>query len=297
MINESGRDGANTIDSKSGEAAAVTSRDGSNRNYRAGTPGSEPRRAPQRSGASWEVGADDLDRYMSGDQQRFDPYGSQEPRARRQQQPTRSIPAEPQYEEPQDFDEYDEFEEDEYYEEPVRRRAPARQAPRQRQPEPEYYDDDLYDDPYVMDEDEEAPRQRRSQQRRPQRPAGADRQKPSVQLPKALTEAPILQDRVALGMLVTLVVSTLAMIIVTLMQRDSLGPIIFTHVNADGGPEELRGSAAIWRLPIIGAAVAIINIVLAWFMSRWQQFLPRFVLGGGIGVHFVVWVAIIAYFF
>lgn len=222
-----------------------------------------------------------------------------------------------------EYDEYAAFEEDAWveddqvdnyqdsgypepaYEEPAPARAriqpqrqQTRQQPRVRIEEPEYYDEDLYEDPYVLD-DEDIPA-RRAPQRAPrprrQRPQPRQRQAPSFTLPPALTNAPVIADRIALGMIGVLLASLVAMIVVVATRNNDL-TTIFTHVSANGDPENVEGISAGWRLPLLAGMVALINGVLAWFLSRWGMFLPRFLLGGAIGIHFVVWIAIFAHFF
>lgn len=295
----------------------MTSRDGYNRN-RPTRGSSQAPRDPQRQGTNWEMDADELDRYMSGQparEPRFDPYGRTQSTGRTERtQPRQPQPAQPQYDEYEDDfpqpeapspsidDEYG-YEGDFGYEDyppepepaPVRQRQP-RQSARTRQREPEY-DDDLYDDPYVLD-DEEAPRR---QQRRPQRSSGSRvrQAQPSASftLPPVIAEAPLVKDRIALAMLGVAVVSILAMLIIVTTGRDGLEAMIFTHVNANGEPENLQSASAIWNLPLIAGMVTLISGIAAWFLARWDAFLPRFLLGGSIGVQFVVWVAVIAYIF
>lgn len=295
----------------------MTSRDGSNRNNRPiRTQSDQVPRAPQRQGDQWELDAEDLNRYMSGQpskQPRFDPYGrSQTSGQTERPQPRRTqsqVEPEPSYD---DFDTYeddawvDDGLADDYqdttYEEAAP--APARQ-PQRRQPRPavrqpatddaEYYDDDLYEDPYVLD-DEEMPERAQRPARRQARPR-PERQAPNFTIPPVIAEAPVVKDRITLGMMGALLVSMLAMIIIVATRKDNLGPLIFTHVNANGEAEGIMGSSAIWNLPLIAGMVTLINGVLAWFISRWGMFLPRFLLGGAIGVHFMVWVALLYYFF
>lgn len=255
---------------------------------------------------------------------RFDPYGRSQSsgrteRAPQQQQPQYSQPAQPQYEtyadpqEPEgqwddDYGYEDDYEYEEYQpeREPVSsQRQPTRRQPQQStrryaQAEPEY-DEDLYDDPYVMD-DEEAPRRPRRQS--PRSGGGgrggrerAPRRSASFTLPPMIAEAPLAKDRLALGMLGAAVAGVLIMLIVVTTRRDGLDALIFTHVNANGEPENLQTAEAIWNLPLIAGMVTLISGILGWFLARWDKFLPRFLLGGSIGVQFVVWIAVIAYLF
>lgn len=314
----------------------MTSRDGYNRNRPSG--GNRQRsNAPQRQDAGWELDAEELERYMSGQsskEPRFDPYGRSQStgRTERMSAPRRQQPApppEPQYD---DYSDYDTQYEDDYVEQvdpnqqwadddyayeddyaydqqPVAppREQPMRQQPMRRQPvrEPQYepeYEDDLYEDPYVLDEeDEPAPRQPR---RRPaqQRSGSARRprparQAPNIQIPTFISEAALVKDQTSLILLGVGFVSFLAMLIVVFNGRSGLPEVILTHVNANGEPANFRTSDAIWNLPLIAGMVTLISAVASWLLARWGEFLPRFLLGGAIAVQVVVWVAVIAYFF
>ncbi len=303
----------------------MTSRDGSNRSNRPlGNTDPAPRAPRQES--QWEVDAEDLNRYMSGQpsrQPRFDPYGRSQSTGRTERMPVRQ--PQPRQQEPE-YEDYGTFEDDRWdnddaiedfpeaqyrepvyeepvYEEPAPRRARVQpQRPQARVPieDSDYYDEDLYEDPYVLDDEElparRAPQrpQRSARQRPPERPR--QRQAPSFTLPPALLNAPVVADRITLGMTGVLLASLVAMIVVVVTKNNDLATI-FTHVNANGEPENIQGISAAWRLPLLAGMVALINSVLAWFLSRWGMFLPRFLLGGAIGVHFVTWIAILAHFF
>lgn len=261
--------------------------------------------------------ADELDRYISGQpsrEPRFDPYGrsqssGQTQRGGSQQQPQRqSRPAEPLYEEYDNYPDAQQWDDDygyeddyDYAEQPVAPEPTPQQRQRTRQParteyEPEY-EDDLYDDPYVLD-DEEGPQrpQRRAARGGNRKPRRAG-QSAGFQLPTFITNTPIAKDRMALGMFGIGLLSIVLMVIVVLVRRDGLENVIFTRVNADGGPENLRNASAIWNLPLIATMVTLINAALAWFLARWGEFLPRFLGGGALCVQFIVWVAVFAYLF
>ena len=277
-------------------------------------------RTPQRQGSNWELDADELDRYMSGQpsrEPRFDPYGRSQTDGRTERQPVqqprtqqplrRNQPLQPAYDDYAPEPEQEWVEDDYGYEaepefddyapepapaQPTRQRRPA---PRQRQPEPEY-DDDLYEDPYVLDDDEVEPRPQRRRAPRPNRDRPA-RPSASFTLPPAIAETPIVKDRTALMMAGIGILSVLMMVIIVATRRDMLPEIIFTHVNANGEPANLQTASAIWNLPLIAGMTTLISLIAAWFLARWGEFLPRFLLGGALGVQFVAWVAVIAYLF
>ncbi len=271
---------------------------------------------------------DELDRYMSGQparEPRFDPYGrsqssgrTERTQAASQQPRRRPQPAQPQYDDidgyeyddvaPRQADQWidddygydDDLAYDEYEPEPAPPQPRRQQRPPVHQRPSEFeYEEDLYDDPYVLDEVEEEEPLRRPK-RRPQRrgrSGRSGRQSPGFALPPALADAPLMKDQTALMLLGVAVVSLLAMLIVVTTQRSELGEVIFTHVNANGEPANLQTSDAIWNLPLIAGMVTLISGVVAWFLARWGEFLPRFLFGGAIAIHFVVWVAVIGYLF
>lgn len=101
----------------------------------------------------------------------------------------------------------------------------------------------------------------------------------------------------ALTMLGTGFASVLLMLIVVAMKRSGLPDAIPTHINANGDAHVVESSGAIWQLPLIAAMVMLISSVLAWFLAKWGAFLPRFLLGGSLGVQFIVWIAVYAFLF
>lgn len=242
---------------------------------------------------------------MSGQpakQPRFDPYGrtqstGQMPAAPQQFQPEYPDDYEVYAEDDQDWQEYEDDGygyEEEYEPAPV---APTRRQTSRRQPVVEY-DDDLYDDPYVDDEEiQERPRpqRRRPQEKRPrQRSSGGSA---GFALPPVIAQAPLVKDRMSLAMLGTGLLSAVVMIIIVAMKRSDLDAVIPTHINANGGVQVAEDSSAVWRMPLIAGMVTLISGVTAWYLARWGNFLPRFLLGGSLAVQFVVWVGIFAYFF
>lgn len=284
----------------------MTSRDGYDRN-RPGRGANRAPQAPQRPESSWKLDADELDRYMSGQparEPRFDPYARSQSTGRTETAPAQPARRQPLYDDyapvpEQDWEDggfEDEYDSGDYFEEPIApvRQQTSRQAPRARQyiPEPE---DDLYEDPYVLDDEDLPRRPPRSQQR----PARRQPQRPAVNfsMPTFVADAPIVQDSKALMIAGAGLASLLIMIIVVATQRAGLSDVIYTHVNANGDPEHLQEASAIWNLPLIAGMVTLISSTLAWFLARWSSFLPRFLLGGALGVQFIVWVAVFAYLF
>lgn len=207
-----------------------------------------------------------------------------------------------------------EDEDDAPWDEPAPRRRPARSTSqgttRQRRParrsEPgpiDVYaeDDELYnDDPYLGYEDDQidrrparAPRPARRPAR--QRPAMSKPNLPSITLPKSMTDSPLLADMPSLVMIGVAIVSVALMSFLVSDRLHVLGDTIATHVSASGDPENLRTRDAIWRIPLMAAMVALMNVAAAWFISQIDGFAARFLLATSLLVHFIAWVALFKY--
>lgn len=224
-------------------------------------------------------------------------------------------------------DTYTELEnpDDEPYEEaaplaPVRRKRPqeqpqrkatARQAQPSRQrrqpskrPQPVYDeyddrgDDELYaDDPYLTYDDErdwEVPTSRRTARTRPKvKFTTPNLRKPSM--PQSVTGAALLNDIPSLAMIGAGILGAAIMAIVVSNRLDLLPLTIPTHVSASGVPENIEGRGALWSVPLLTAALSLMNIVTAWFLAKADMFAARFMLGAALLVQFVAWIAVIRY--
>lgn len=182
---------------------------------------------------------------------------------------------------------------------------PARQQPvRRYEPEPvdvydeTGYDDEFYnDDPYLGYEDEQidrrpprAPRPRNRQQVKLSKP-----NLPKVTIPKSVTDSPLLADTASLVMIGLSIVSVALMAFLVSDRISLLGDTIPTHVSASGDPENLRTRDAVWNIPLLAGMVMLMSMAASWFISRIDRFASRFLLAGGLLVHFIAWVALFKY--
>jgi hypothetical protein len=163
------------------------------------------------------------------------------------------------------------------------------------------YDDAGYDDSFIDEDDwyeEEAaagayrPRQRADRRRTPAIP------RPSISIsrpvmPARVKEAALVQDRGAMLLLGVLALSAIAMALVTMNRVDSLTPGFATHITASGLREDIRSQTALWQLPLMAAALLVMNLVAAWFLSAYSAFTARFLLISSIVVQALIWVALI----
>ena len=228
------------------------------------------------------------------------------------------------------FDYYDAddqvIEDEPLYEPAPRQRRPSRggeREPRQRAPRDAYADsyeaprtrggqlydeyeyDEGYEDSFIDEEDwyeEEAaagaysPRRARAprQARSLPRPAISMPKRPNIPrpvMPSRVKEAALVQDQPALILFGTLLLSAVAMALLTMNRVDSLAPGFATHISASGIREAFRSETALWQLPLMAGALLLMNAVLAWVLAQYSRFSARFVLGTSIIVHVLLWVA------
>jgi hypothetical protein len=250
-------------------------------------------------------------------------------RHRPQQPPYRASREEPleTYDDLEEIDEY--FDSDEYDDRVIaddrsyapgrtrsddrasQRRYAARPSSRASETElysDEYADDydDHFDDGFIDEDDwyeEEAaagayrPRQRAS------RGGARSMPRPNVTLPRpnlprpsvpiALREAALVQDRNSLIIIGGLVLSVVAMALLTMNRVDTLAPGFATHVSASGIPEDVRSESALWQLPLMAGALLLMNTVIAWFIAPHSRFPAQFLLITSAIVQVLIWVAVI----
>lgn len=178
------------------------------------------------------------------------------------------------------------------------RRQPARE------PQPVYdeYDDpadeELYaDDPYLTYDDEgdwEVPAPRRTPRTRPKVRLNTS-SIPRLSVPQSVSGAAVLNDTPSVAMLGTAILGTAVMAIVVSNRLDLLPATIPTHVSASGVQENIRGRGALWSVPLLTAALSLMNVVTAWFLATIDIFAARFMLGAALLVQFIAWIAIIRY--
>lgn len=201
-----------------------------------------------------------------------------------------------------------EYADDEYDEELIQEPAPpprrSRASGRQPDPQPQYvdradaYDDELYnDDPYLDYDDDgnwNEPAPRRVARPRPQVKLSRP-DMPNVTVPRAISEAAIIHDATALILIGVNVLSLIFMAAIINIRFDVLPQTIFTHVSASGTPENMVGRDAIWRIPLMCTMLTLMAIVAAWFFAQIDRFASRFILGAGLLVQFIAWIALIRY--
>lgn len=178
--------------------------------------------------------------------------------------------------------------------------------------------DATYDEPYEADFEEPRPapppRQSRRRQaaaagshapgrRRHARRAAAETpvsrrpHLPNVQVsigaPRAVMDASLVADPVALLLLGVNLLSVLVMALLLGIRLGSLPPEILLRVDAAGNPNLWGPPGVLWRLPLMSFFLTVMLLAVSWFLHPIDRFAARFALGAAIAAQLVAWVAVI----
>lgn len=74
---------------------------------------------------------------------------------------------------------------------------------------------------------------------------------------------------------------------------DSVPDPLTLRLRADGSPGTTSGSGAIWQVPFVATMLGLMSISVALLLARRDRFAARFVVGMGILVQGLIWVAAI----
>ena len=115
---------------------------------------------------------------------------------------------------------------------------------------------------------------------------------PAVRLPGLVTGSNLAADRTALALLAADLISLAAMAIVLGTQLSGLAPTLALHLDAAGQPDRWGPPRVLWRLPLLAGMTTLLNLVLAWYVSRFDRFAGHFLLAAALVVHLIAWVAV-----
>lgn len=118
---------------------------------------------------------------------------------------------------------------------------------------------------------------------------------PIVRIPNVFTRVELLHDQVAIALLSLAVLSTLLMTGVLAGRVGNLPDVVTLRYDAAGSATRWGTSVALWELPLLAGMISLINIVLAWWLSRFDRFASRFVLGTAVLVSVLAWVSLVRF--
>jgi hypothetical protein len=113
---------------------------------------------------------------------------------------------------------------------------------------------------------------------------------PKVHVPSSVTQADILQDPVALGLLGASALVAVVMALVTFSRVGDLPPVIELRFDSDGYPTLWGPPKSLWQLPLLVTMTTLINLVLAVALSRFDRFASRFLLAASLVIGLLTWV-------
>ena len=115
----------------------------------------------------------------------------------------------------------------------------------------------------------------------------------TIAVPRVVTGSSLLADQKALALIGINAASVLAM---ALLLATRMGGIPFPTVirlDAAGNPDLWGPPSVLWRLPAMSLFIAIMFLVVAWFVHPIDRFAARFALGAAIVAQLVAWAAVI----
>lgn len=115
----------------------------------------------------------------------------------------------------------------------------------------------------------------------------------SLSAPKAVTDAALMADPVALLLLGVNLLSVLIMALLTGIRIGSLPPEILLRFDAAGNASLWGPPSVLWRLPLMSFFLTVMFLVVSWFLHPIDRFAARFALGAAIAAQLVAWVAVI----
>ena len=124
------------------------------------------------------------------------------------------------------------------------------------------------------------------------RPHGAGRSSATGRLPRR-TGIALFEDPMASGFSLLVAVSAAVMWGLTRYLIDSVPDPLTLRLRADGSPGTIAGAGAIWQVPFVATMLGLMSIGAALLVARRDQFAARFVVGMGVLVQGLIWVAAI----
>ena len=103
----------------------------------------------------------------------------------------------------------------------------------------------------------------------------------------------LLEDGNAIRLASMVFVSAAAMWVLTRVLIGSVGDPLTLRLGVDGTPGTTGSSGTVWRVPFVATMLALMTIGTGLLVARRDLFAARFVLGSGVLVQALIWVAAI----
>lgn len=115
----------------------------------------------------------------------------------------------------------------------------------------------------------------------------------SISAPRAVTDASLAADPMALLLLGVNLLSVVVMALVLGVRLGSLPPDIVLRLDAAGNPNLWGSPSVLWRLPVMSLFLTVMFLAVSWFLHPIDRFAARFALGAAVAAQLVAWVAVI----
>ena len=102
-----------------------------------------------------------------------------------------------------------------------------------------------------------------------------------------------LAEPVTARLVLLVALSAVALWVATWLLISDVAEPLVLRLGADGGPSEVIGAGALWRVPFVATMLGLMSIGVAMLLAGRDRFAARFVVGAGILVQALIWVAAI----
>ena len=102
-----------------------------------------------------------------------------------------------------------------------------------------------------------------------------------------------LEDPVSQQLAAVVILSLAVLWVVVWVRSGTISAPLTLGLDADGIVDDIGNAATIWRLPVVATLLGIMSMVTALLIASRELFAGRFVLGMGVWVQALAWVAAI----
>jgi hypothetical protein len=115
----------------------------------------------------------------------------------------------------------------------------------------------------------------------------------TIAVPQVVTGSSLVADRKAMALIGLNAASVLAMALFLAARMGGIPSPTVIRLDAAGNPVLWGPPSVLWRLPAMSLFIAIMFLVVAWFVHPIDRFAARFALGAAIVAQVVAWAAVI----
>ena len=117
----------------------------------------------------------------------------------------------------------------------------------------------------------------------------------TIAMPRVVSGSSLVADQTALALIGINAASVLVMSLLLAVRMGSIPSPVVIRLDAAGNPDLWGVPGVLWRLPAMSLFIAVMFLVIAWFLHPIDRFAARFALAAAIVAQLVAWVAVIQY--